>query len=435
VLPDAGKDLQYNPRTSNGNKETWVICCNKGEEKDKLMQYLIAVKLRRQKYIGDVLEETKDDASTTKSGSELLKQRGSKPLEKHYRGIDSSTDDGYWVLLSVWSQCSLKCGGGEQTQQWICFPPKNKGKPCIGESIEKRSCNQGPCPNVISGGENLIAPPKPNSTILQPVYKALPFSNSRQQYIKCVIKENDILYKTTEYDPDKRISTGIPARIVMNTRSISVFTGDSLNSALFTFNLQETFIKKSLSEYCCFYLISFNRQFEICGMNNCGSKTNPIFVNGWTFDFEFFQKKCYKQYKEDSLDVPNVPKILNLGQGEGKNAIGSQIQGVKLELKLPGTEGNNNYNNDNQQKPNMNQITKNIIDSRKEIIQDEVDLSQQTELQKKVKDVSTTTLTALRREINLEDMIKNEEIQKGKEENLVLARQLSQERKKKAIRI
>ena len=57
--------------------------------------------------------------------------------------------DGKWVIIQDWSQCSLACNGGKQFLQRVCIPPKTGGKPCEGEPVLERSCNNFSCPNVI----------------------------------------------------------------------------------------------------------------------------------------------------------------------------------------------------------------------------------------------------------------------------------------------
>lgn len=56
-----------------------------------------------------------------------------------------NSDDGYWVTVQSWSSCTLKCGSGTQTMQRQCIPPKNSGKPCIGNPILTQVCNIQPC--------------------------------------------------------------------------------------------------------------------------------------------------------------------------------------------------------------------------------------------------------------------------------------------------
>lgn len=52
---------------------------------------------------------------------------------------------------------------------------------------------------------------------------------------------------------------------------------------------------------------------------------------------------------------------------------------------------------------------------------------------KKVDKTQKISLTAIKREMNLEDMIKNEEISKGREETAQLVKQMAQEKKKKNL--
>jgi len=63
--------------------------------------------------------------------------------------------DGWWEVLQDWSTCTLKCGGGTQTQHRKCHAPtSNEGKPCIGEPIITKSCNTEPCPPDVEDSES-----------------------------------------------------------------------------------------------------------------------------------------------------------------------------------------------------------------------------------------------------------------------------------------
>jgi len=89
----------------------------------------------------------------------------------------------------------------------MCIPPKKKGHPCVGSAIRTRICNKDPCPNV--GLRNTLPMPVNDEThvTLKPIYKAMSFSKRPQQYVKCQIKENDILYKSIDYDPNKKMQS------------------------------------------------------------------------------------------------------------------------------------------------------------------------------------------------------------------------------------
>ena len=399
VVPDPKKDLDYNPRTQSGNEESWIICTDKESEKKKLMSFLVSMKIQRQKNIDDYgLVETNKHLSV----AELMQMKPFEPKIDRYAGRGASPDDGYWILLQDWSECSLKCGGGEKVQQWMCVPPKNQGKPCIGDSMRKKPCNQEACPEIGKTGAVSLKSDSTHIT-LKPIYKAMPYSKRPQQYIKCYIKENDVLYKTNEYDPQKKLVSKVPGRIVMNTKTISVYKDDGYANMLFSFNLDETVFAKSEKDFCCFMLINANRQFEMCGFNNnCGSPENPVWVAKWGFDFEYFQRKCYQELKE----TPARPELAK-GQTGASNG------------------GDNTVPLSPEQKE--------IVEGRRAIISRKIEENIQQRMDEKVGTTQKVALTALRREINLEDLIKNEEIQKGRDETQQLFQQMTQEKKKKKL--
>ena len=424
-VPSAKKEPNYNSRTADGQHTTWVICVDKDQKKKELQEYLVSLKLKRQKDIDDVLTEVKPkDPNEAKSASEIMGNKSSKPAVRKYTGPDASPDDGYFILLQDWSECSLKCGGGTMTQQWMCVPPKNKGKACPGDDIWTKKCNEHACPSA-QLTSSITPPSKDNRHVnLPPLYKALPYSNRPQQYVKCFIKENDVLYKSKEYDPLKRNDVKVPGRIIMNTQTIAVYRDESFNSALFTFNLQDTVFKYSNTDHCCFFLINANRQYEMCGFNNnCGSKANPIWAKGWSYDFDYFQKKCFRDLKENQLDLPPPPVMLKTKVNSNQPGLGK----TSVSIHLPSSVNNN------QLLPGVADAAKDIVGARKQAIEQEIDKNAETELDKKVQETQKVSLTAIRREINLEDMIKDEENQKGQDEVRELTVQVQQEKKKKQV--
>lgn len=86
--------------------------------------------------------------------------------------------DGYWITLQSWSTCSLKCGGGTQSYHRMCVPPKSGGKPCQGEAILIKRCNEQPCPTVKSPQDKS----KENEETPKPIVKVMPFSSRYQKY-------------------------------------------------------------------------------------------------------------------------------------------------------------------------------------------------------------------------------------------------------------
>ncbi|GAA6107134.1 SCO-spondin isoform X2 [Tachysurus ichikawai] len=55
--------------------------------------------------------------------------------------------DGGWTPWSVWSDCSVTCGRGNQIRTRACVnpPPRNNGTHCPGEEREMQHCHTAPC--------------------------------------------------------------------------------------------------------------------------------------------------------------------------------------------------------------------------------------------------------------------------------------------------
>ena len=59
--------------------------------------------------------------------------------------------DGGWTEFGAWSQCSAKCGGGNQTRNRSCTNPAPAygGDDCVGSAQESQECNNQSCPGRI----------------------------------------------------------------------------------------------------------------------------------------------------------------------------------------------------------------------------------------------------------------------------------------------
>lgn len=104
--------------------------------------------------------------------------------------------DGKWVIIQDWSQCSKVCGSGESFQQRMCIPPVSGGRPCFGESILRKLCNEDPCPNTIidnvnSAGGSIDGKEDVYVTTTQaPIVKIQKLSDKYQRFTPCVVKES-----------------------------------------------------------------------------------------------------------------------------------------------------------------------------------------------------------------------------------------------------
>ena len=52
-----------------------------------------------------------------------------------------------WSRFSVWTSCSLTCGGGMRTSsRTIVEEAMNGGKECVGKNVRAEKCSTKPCP-------------------------------------------------------------------------------------------------------------------------------------------------------------------------------------------------------------------------------------------------------------------------------------------------
>ncbi|WAR23497.1 SSPO-like protein [Mya arenaria] len=54
--------------------------------------------------------------------------------------------DGVWEDWSVWDECSVTCGGGDQSRYRVCDGPLYGGANCSGPEVDTRDCNTHHCP-------------------------------------------------------------------------------------------------------------------------------------------------------------------------------------------------------------------------------------------------------------------------------------------------
>ena len=53
--------------------------------------------------------------------------------------------DGRWSEWSAWTRCSKSCDRGIKERSRQCRQPKNGGKRCLGDSVQRADCMLGPC--------------------------------------------------------------------------------------------------------------------------------------------------------------------------------------------------------------------------------------------------------------------------------------------------
>jgi hypothetical protein len=302
------------PVPEKGLEKTWYICSEQEEIKNKLMNLIVKLRLKKQHKVGLWLRKNNPPKKAT-----ISNLMPSPPSSSDTISV-KNTLDGYWVLLQDWSSCSKKCGGGVQFQHLMCVPPKNGGKPCEGEALRQKSCNQQPCPSV-SDAEKVL-PQKGKEKINDPIIKMLPISSRPLRYDKCHIKEGDTLF--TAHKPGVGIENNpekLPSRVVMNEKTISVYTNENLETLLATFVLEKTVFKVSSRDNKCFILDSEIAKGEFCKLSN-ESKIN--FFEEWNYDFHLFKIQCRTER--------DVVELNNKEEKELSDELEKKIDSAKLDV-------------------------------------------------------------------------------------------------------
>lgn len=176
-----------------GDASFYVLCL---DNQNSMLNLAVTIKqlvINLQRANGQIVLNSKDKPP---EAGDLLNQKSERDkLEKQQlldtasgtlkgRGDGSSSVkvqsplDGYWITLQGWSTCSLKCGGGTQSYHRMCVPPKSGGKPCQGEAILIKRCNEQPCPAIKDAKDKS----KENEETPKPIIKVMPFSSRYQKY-------------------------------------------------------------------------------------------------------------------------------------------------------------------------------------------------------------------------------------------------------------
>ena len=376
------------PCPSKGKNEVWLICLKDEKDKDTMMKTIIKQKIKKQTDLGITLN----------IGNDISEDKPSRVIDEDINEPGLGPNDGYWIMLQDWSQCTQKCGGGKQVRQLQCIPPKKGGKPCQGSPIRERPCNTQPCPEpkllsqVIKREEN---PLKNLMSSNAPIVKMMPISQRPQRYDKCHIKDTDASYINEK-------GVRVPIRLVMNNKSISAFQDENLSSSLITFLLEDTQFKLLKENKSCFRLENVNGHADFCSLvEDCAGNrpevSNTIidtyhnsFVNEWNYDFNLFKTQCFQERKVN-YDISNDP----------------EFQKKQSELQQE------------------------FIQQKKNKIKSESTKSEEFQLMKKRKETEAMTLSALMKEKHFEDMLIKEEAEREEEELKEIQLQLENEKKKK----
>jgi hypothetical protein len=292
-------------------KQTYILCADSLEEKLRIMENIKQMKITQQRSMG-IIALMNLSPTKTASLTDALYGHTKDPQDVN----KNESADGYWVLLQDWSQCTVKCGGGESVYQRLCVPPKNGGNPCKGEAIVRRPCNTHPCPSI--NGDTPIDPIfNSNTTFAKPIVKVMPYSSRPTRYSKCIIKESDMMMlKDVEgnaFQKDNREQ--LPIRLIMNNRTISAFENDNIKAQVVSFNLHSTDFRRSKYRKYCFVLSEGNQKSEFCPF--AFEKEKRVYEE-WDSQFHLFKYSCETEpdirriILDANLKKEFVEKIVNI---------------------------------------------------------------------------------------------------------------------------
>lgn len=377
-------------KTESSDMTLWVICTTSMEDKKKLMATLKRIRLKAQRDNGEIVTSASFKTEPSPFNQLLNPSLALEKRKLEKQAKEVKPQDGYWVIIQDWSQCSLKCGGGQTVLQRMCVPPKSTGKPCVGEGILRKPCNNHPCPIVskltgASGAQN-------TTEILSPSVRIMQFSNRPQKYIKCIIKESDLLYsvdhtKISVGDNQKHNITTIPTRVVMTNKTLTVFAGEDYNTLQNTFDMMETSFHPSAKSEFCFVLTEKKKKAEFCLL---GPERNKDMFNQWDYDFNLFKYQCYNKRPFAKLSKDDEKQINDkLNEAKGKMLIDQETNIIKRQKE------------------------KEIDDKEGEIVSS-----------------NKIALMAVQKQINLEAMIEKEEREREEQEEIRLQKAIEDEKNK-----
>jgi hypothetical protein len=172
-----------------------------------------------------------------------------------------------------------------------------------------------PQANLYAQNGTNVKATNPNAPeILKPITKVMPFSNRPQRYTKCVVKESDLMLKTSNNDEaktavgatEKMPDVQIPTRVVMNNKTLSIFKGVEYEDLIISFNMQSCeFNRSQFSNQGCFTLKEGIKKAILCPFSQeLDNKT----LEEWDYDFGLFKNQCNTSRDVLVLDQNSLQK-------------------------------------------------------------------------------------------------------------------------------
>jgi hypothetical protein len=179
----------------------------------------------------------------------------------------------------------------------------------------------------------------------------------------------------------------VPARVVMNEKTVSVYTDESLATELGTFLIEKTTISLSKRSSSCFILESGSIKAEFC---NLDTSSKVSFVEEWNYDFNLFKIQCHTER--------DVVKLNEKEEKELQNELDKKIDSARLDV--------------------LNERTKRIKQRAAE-----------TPINK-IEKLQETTMMAMNKELKIDELLQREEVEREQNEERELKLKLELEKKK-----
>jgi hypothetical protein len=198
------------------------------------------------------------------------------------------------------------------------------------------------------------------------------------------------MIKSEQKVNDMSLLPKIPVRVVMNNKTVTVYTDDTLKTNLASFVLRSTLLSRVNDEPRCFILSGNNDKIQLCAIDS----TTADFVEQWDYDFNLFKYQCHEKRSTYNLNKSEAAKLKD------------------------------EFNN------KMNQIKADLVDQKAQAVKKQNRENEEIKLSKKIQSTQSMTLMALQRETRLEELLEKEELDKQKQEQEELNLQYENEKKK-----
>jgi len=205
---------------------------------------------------------------------------------------------------------------------------------------------------------------------------------------KCIIKEGDLLYsKLLHSKSGNQVTSPMPVRVVMNNRTISIFYSETYDSLVLSFDLMRTKFLMSDKKYC--FLLSENqkKETELCSFSFSNGEKDVL---EWKNTMNIFKNQCDNTILTEDIEREIKSKMLK------------KIQVMREEM----------------------------VKEKQDMMNLNIEEMKSQEEEKNIDKTSDLALEVLKKELNIEDRIRREEMEREHLEQMEITSQIEKEEKK-----